>query len=200
VKVLTTTRGILKAIVTSCIVGNNIWPFWSLVCFLSWCIFPRLASAPPSQERATGVADASEPLCVAQGAAANVSKISRRHLRNTIDSRARVSPPVPSHRHACSRIAPGLDPAIIYHTHRSEPDMSSVRLPPRLPLPLRPTMPQHRLLPPHWAMDASTDATTDAQDQEEEECQEGYPVLPDGVRRLRYRYATTTATYHQCTH
>lgn len=109
VEVLTTMRNIAKTTVASCIVSYNTWLFRLLVCFLSWCIFPRLASAPPSQERATGVADASEPLCVAQGAAANVSKISRRHLRNTIDSRARVSPPVPSHRHACSRFASGLD-------------------------------------------------------------------------------------------
>ena len=114
-----------------------------------------------------------------------------------IDSRAPVSPAVPPCPHACSCFAPGHDPAAIYHSHRSEPDMSSVRLPPTPPLPLRPTSPQQRPPQPHWAMHASTDAATDAQDPEEEECQEGYPVLPDGVRRLRYRYATTTAKAHQ---
>lgn len=48
------------------------------------------------------------------------------------------------------------------------------------------------------AMDAFTDAAADAQDTQEEECQEGHPVLPDGVRRLRYRYATSTWPGHQC--
>ena len=73
-----------------------------------WCFFPKWVDASPSQETATGVADASEPLCIAQGAAANVSKISRRHLRTTIESHAPVSRPSRLIL-VCSCLAPGFD-------------------------------------------------------------------------------------------
>lgn len=46
---------------------------------------------------------------------------------------ARSSHPLPSRLHACSRFAPGHQLAAIYHTHRSEPAMSSVRPAPRPP-------------------------------------------------------------------
>lgn len=108
---------------------------------------------------------------------------------------APVSPPVPSRPDVCSRLAQGLVPQLYISRTPQYQRCLPYGDPITQPLPSRrPTLPQQQPSRPRQAIITSTNAAADAQDQEEEECQEGYSVLSDGVRRLRYRYATSNAS------
>jgi len=84
---------------------------------------------------------------------------------------------------------PGRHQIVPYYSHRSTPTMSSVRLSPK-----HPPLETISLSRTSHTPSASANNAIDAQDSQEEECQEGNPVLPDGLRRFWHWYASHGAT------
>lgn len=77
--------------------------------------------------------------------------------------------------------------ALPHRFHIAAPTMSSVRppVPPWHPAQHPPACPRTNA---SIAAGACADTPPDAQNPQEEECQEGDPILSDGMRRLRHRY------------
>lgn len=163
---------------------------------------PRGRSARWSRrwcKAATGVAAASEPLCVARRSSScqHHPKFPRRHFNLTHDrlSAREVAQSPSSYIRPLSSWTPS--PRRVPFSSLDRPQQCLLYdSPPRNTLPFG-----HMLLlrAAHASpsSSASTNTTPDAQDSQEEECQEGNPVLPDGLRCLRNRYVYIAPPVHR---